>query len=216
MEEIVKVIIVDDSKIFRDGITSVLNDVPNITVVGGASNGLELLDQLKTIKPDIILLDSEMPRMNGDQTLEILNKQFPAIKTIMVSMFFDTILIDSFKRKGAWGFVPKGCSDEKIEKTIISVYNGLMIFNIDVASDLLLKQQVKCKRTFHNIDQLSEREIEIMDLICLCKSNKQIASILSITERTVEFHKTNIYKKTKCVSGPDLVLYSIKNGLMVL
>jgi DNA-binding NarL/FixJ family response regulator len=216
MAKSVKIIIVDDSKLFRDGISSILNDYSNISVIAGASNGLELLDKLKVSIPDIVLLDIEMPVMNGEEALEIINNKFPLVKTIMVSMFFDKALIELYKQKGAWGFIPKGCNDKKIEDTIFSVYNGIKVFNDDVAYDLVHKQQVKSKKVFYNTDNLSEREIEIMNLICLCKSNKQIASTLFITERTVEFHKTNIYKKTKCVSGSDLVLYSIKNGLMVL
>jgi DNA-binding NarL/FixJ family response regulator len=216
MKKTISVTIVDDSRLFRDGLISVLREIPKIKVISTAENGKVLLELLEVSNPDIVLLDIEMPVLDGEKALEIISVRFPHIKTIIISMYFDGTLIEALKEKGAWGFIPKGCNDKMIEETIFSVYEGVKTFNTETASGLVLKQKTKSKRAFENKDNLSEREIEIINLICLCKSNKQIANILFITERTVEFHKTNIYKKTKCVSSPDLVLYSIKNGLMVL
>lgn len=213
-KEKIKIAIVDDAQIIRDGAKSVLESNPGIEVVSCAGNGKELMEFLQFPYPEIILLDAEMPIMSGAKTLEILAMNFPAIKVIMYSMYLEHSLLERYKKMGAFGFVPKGSDDKVLVNTIYSVYRNVKTYNEEISSELLTKQ--KGKKEFLNTDKLSQRELEVMNLVCLCKSNKQMADILCVTERTIEFHKTKIYKKTGMLCTSDLILYAIKNGLMVL
>lgn len=216
MDKAINVIVADDSKLIRDGLVSVLSRVSNISVVSAAENGKELLKLLDFLNPDIVLLDIKMPIMDGLQALKIIVKKYPKIKAIMISMYFEKALIEKMSEMGAWGFIPKGCDDVLIEETILAVNGGSKRFNTEIPYDLVTKELNKKEHEFDNPDNLSLRELEILGLICQCKPNKQMADILRVTVRTIEFHKTNIYKKTRCVSTSDLVLYSLKRGIFAI
>lgn len=215
MNEKIKIIIVDDSQLLRDGISVSLNRNPNLSVIDQAANGVELMVLLPNSKPDIILLDIKMPVMDGEKTLEFLNRNFPEIKVIMMSMYFEQLLIEEYKGKGASGFIPKGCDDVIITDTILSVHQEKKVFNEEISKKLSHEIKNSGKKHFLNEYNLSVRELEIVRSVCLFKFNKQIADVLCVTERTVEFHKTNIYKKTGFECTSDLILYAIESGIWI-
>lgn len=199
---------------FRQGIMSLLNFDPGIFVIGGAGNGRELLKILNSKRADIVLLDIQMPVMNGPQTLEVLKQRYPDLGIIMVSMEFNASVLKEYFRYGAHGFIPKGCD---IEVLIEAIY---MVREQGNCHELSLKLAHTLNghslKSFHNQFVLSPREIEVLSLACKGNSNREIGAVLHIAERTVEFHKTNIYLKTGLKSLSDLIAYGIKNGLDVL
>lgn len=198
---------------FRQGIIALLNFDPGIFVIGGAANGRELLKTLNSKRADIVLLDIQMPVMNGTQTLEVLRQRYPDLGIIMVSMEFSTSLLKEYFRYGAHGFIPKGCD---IEVLIEAIYMVRKHGNCHELSLKLADTLRHASTSFNNQFVLSPREIEVLSLTCKGNSNKEIGVALHIAERTVEFHKTNIYLKTGLKSLSDLIAYGIKNGLDVL
>lgn len=211
-----KIFIVDNNTSTRKGLSAILNIDSNNQIIGEAASAEELFDKINHIVPDIIILDLEMPGMGGEKALIKLKELFPDIKVIIYSMYFESWLIDKLINEGANGFIPKGCDDEVILLTINSVKQNNLIDNKIISEALISKLKDNNKKPFINPHDLSEKEILILNNICLCKSNKQIANDLNISERTVEFHKTNIFKKTGIDNCGALIIYSIKEGLFRL
>jgi two-component system response regulator DegU len=214
VNEKIKVVVADDHAMFRQGIISLLKFDSGIMVVGEAANGRELLKILNSKRADIILLDIQMPVMNGTQALEVLKQRFPDHGVIMVSMEFNAFMLEEYFKQGAHGFIPKGCD---IDVLIGAIYQVKEEGHCHDLSFKLVNQLNKHSlKPFKNSFILSPREIEVLSLTCRGNSNKEMASVLRITERTVEFHKTNIYLKTGLKSLSDLIAYGIRNGLDIL
>lgn len=196
---------------FRQGIISLLKFDPKLSVIGEAANGSELLKTLNGRQADIILLDIQMPVMNGTQALEILRQRFPDQGVIMVSMEFNPSIVARYFEKGAHGFIPKGCDVEVLVDAIYKVKESGNCY--DLSFELAHRLNKYSLKNFENTYVLSTREVEVLRLACQGNSNKEIAQVLRIAERTVEFHKTNIYMKTGLKSLSDLIAYGIKSGL---
>lgn len=196
---------------FRQGISSLLKFDPRLNVIGEAANGSELLKTLNGRQADIILLDIQMPVMDGTQTLEVLKQRFPDMGVIMVSMEFNPSIVARYFEKGAHGFIPKGCDVEVLVDAIYKVKDSGNCYDLSVK---LANKLNKCSlKHFENTYVLSAREVEVLRLACQGNSNKEIGHTLRIAERTVEFHKTNIYMKTGLKSLSDLIAYGIRSGL---
>jgi len=211
VNEKIRIVIADDHAMFRQGIISLLKFDAGLVVTGEASNGSELLKTLNGRHADIVLLDIQMPVMNGTQTLEILKQRFPDLRVIIVSMEFNLPIMERYFEKGAHGFIPKGCDVEVLVDAIYKVKENGNCYDLSVA--LAARLSKHSSRNFENTYILSSREIEVLRLACRGNSNKEIGYTLRITERTVEFHKTNIYLKTGLKNLSDLIAYGIKNGL---
>lgn len=209
-----KIFFVDNSLATRKGLIAILQSDPTNIVCGEAGTAEELFDKILNNKPDIVILDLEMPGMGGEKALPELKRRYPEIKVIIYSMYFESWLIDKLINEGANGFIPKGCDDEIIFMTINSVKQNNLIDNKLISETLICKLKDNNKKPFVNPHGLSEKEITVLNNICLCKSNKQIAHDLQITERTVESHKTNIFKKTGVDNCSALIIYSIKEGML--
>lgn len=214
VSEKIKVVVADDHVMFRQGISSLLKFDPGIEVVGEAANGRELLKVLNSQRADIILLDIQMPVMNGTQALEVLRQRFPDHGIIMVSMEFNAFVLEEYFKQGAHGFVPKGCDIEVLIEAIYQVKEEGRCH--DLSFKLVNQLNKHSLKSFKNDFVLSPREIAVLSLTCKGNSNKEIGHILHIAERTVEFHKTNIYLKTGLKSLSDLIAYGIRNGLDIL
>ena len=210
----INVMIAEDHELVRKGYISLLSENEDITVVGEVSNGKELIELIKVKEPDVVLLDLDMPIMDGKQTLEILNSRFSNIKTIIISMYYDDVFITEFLSRGARGFLPKNCNPETLIDAIYEVKENGYYFNKKISKALVIKL---LKENFTNsIDKnaLTEREIEVLKLICQEKANKEIADALNIAIRTVDFHRSNIYKKTQTQTSAGLALYAVKQGII--
>ena len=217
MKQKIKLIITEDQPVMRTALKSLLENYKEFEIIGEASNGRELLDLLKDKTPDVVLLDLRMPIMNGCETLEIINKRFKNVRVIMLSMHdeFDTIV--EILSKGARGFVSKNGQPEHLVKAIHEVFKNGHYFDKNI-SEAMLNGLLKEKSINPLFDEqaLSERETQVMKGICDGLTNNCIAGKLNISPSTVDFHKRNIYKKTKSRNVADLLKYAIKYGMIVI
>ncbi len=206
----IRIIIAEDHALVRQSISSFLNQQDDITLVGEAGNGEELLALLNSRPSDLILLDLHMPVMNGAQALDVITKRFPDIKVIIISMDFGPFLLDEYIRKGAHGFIPKGCEVDVLLQAIDDIKTQ---GNCIAISKSLIKTKAPA---FANSFGLTKKQLHVLSLTCKGVSNAEIGSMLNITTSAVEFHKKNIYLKTGLKSQADVIAYGIKNGLDML
>lgn len=215
MDNAIKVIVVDDHEIFRNGLKMVLGKLKYAKVIGEASNGADFLELLKNHDVDVVLMDIEMPIMNGiDATINAL-KMKPDLKVIALTMFIEDEYIQSMIDAGVKGFLIKNINKEKLDKAIQTVHNGGSFYSEELF-DFFTKQIIKDEKPKEDIIKLTRREKEILQLVCEGLSNREIADILFVSERTVVGHKTNLLAKAECKNTVALMSYAIKNKLVVL
>jgi len=205
MKKIVKIIIADDHPIVRNGYKSILEERSDYKVIGEANNGKELLDILKTKKPDVILLDIEMPVMDGFKAHEQLRKKYPSIKVIIISMHFEDAFVSHFFLNGASGYLSKDCEPEELLEAIDTVMKENCYLNTST-SKILLSGKI-------NLTDIQEK---ILKMICEEKTNQEIGDKLDISAHTVDYHRRSILTKTKQSSVIGLVKYAIKHGITKL
>jgi DNA-binding NarL/FixJ family response regulator len=216
MKEKIKLIVVDDHEIFRNGLKMVLGKLNYIDLIGEAENGRDFLEMLeKGEKPDIVLMDIEMPVMNGLEATEMAIKMQPKLKIIALTMFNDEEYIQSMMDAGVKGFLMKNINKEKLDRAILTVHNGGKYYSEELF-DFFSKQVSKDKKPEDNKISLTRREKEILQLLCEGLSNKEIADELYISERTVLGHKSNLLLKTNCKNSLSLMAYAIKNKMVVI
>lgn len=213
MTDKLNICIVDDHALFREGIHFLLSKCQNIDKIYEAGSGVELLKKLKNIKPDIILMDIEMPDMNGIETTRKVLNIFPNIKIIALSMYADECFYTDMLAAGAKGFMLKNSRFEDIQKAIREVNAGKNFFSTEILSSIL--KNMNTPKTSQTLD-LSEREVEVLFNICKGLSNREIADILFISKRTVDKHRENILLKTQSKNTAELVVYAIKNNYFEL
>jgi len=215
MNETVKVVVVDDHEIFRNGLKMVLGKLKYTKVIAEASNGADFLNLLKENEPDIILMDIEMPIMNGiDATINAL-KIKPDLKIIALTMFNEDEYIQSMIDAGVRGFLIKNINKETLDKAIQTVLNGGNYYSEELF-DFFTKQIVKDDKPKSDVIKLTRREKEILQLVCEGLSNQEIADILFVSERTIVGHKSNLLSKMGCKNTIGMMSYAIKNKLVVL
>lgn len=217
----IKVLLVDDHQIVRDGIFALLIKEHDIEIVGEASNGDELFDKLKFIKPDIIILDISLPKMSGIEIAGILSKDYPQIRIIVFSSYTDEETIFKSIRAGAKGFLPKDSMREDLVEAIKKVHQGFEYLSNKIPNTILMdyiKKAGNQEEKFNNskLSSLTKREREILKLIADGLSYKEVGNELFISVRTVETHKNNILQKLELKSTIDLVKFAIKNDLIDL
>ncbi|MCK9255454.1 MAG: response regulator transcription factor [Bacteroidales bacterium] len=212
-KNIYNVMIVDDHALFRDGLKLLLNSFPNFKVVAEASNGEEFLQTLELIPVDIVLLDIEMPILNGIEATKIAIKKQANLKIITLSMYGDEEYYYKMIEAGASGFLLKDSDIDEVHSALNAVVEGKSYFSQELLQNLinnLKNQDENTKETF----DLSAREIEIIDLICQGLSNIEIGEKLFLSKRTVEKHRANILEKTNSKNTASLVMFAIKNKIV--
>lgn len=211
-EEKINVCIVDDHAIVRVGIIRLLKLNPRIGKLYEASDGVQLFELLKTQTPDVIILDLQMRPMTGKEICQILVKKFPTIKILILSMNDGLEMVDFMIQQGAHGFISKNSSADDLAESIIAVVDKGFYYNELVYKAL---QQSRISATQRNpLCQLSNREIEIIRLICDELTMKEIAAKLSISEKTVQNHRFNIMEKLGVHNTAGIVKYAIRNLLL--
>lgn len=208
--------IADDHLVLRQGLISLLKEYDHLNIVLSVNNGKELMEELKKTKPDIILLDIEMPLMNGREALEKITIHYPKIKVIMISQYFTDAYIIEFIKNGACGFLPKNCDIEKIVDAIQLVHENGEYYDNKVSSAMaaVLKKTPNTINELISTTKFTIREFEIFKLICQKKSNSEIADNLHLSIRTIEAHRLNIYKKSNTSNIFELIEYAILNNLL--
>lgn len=205
-----KVIICDDHTIVADGLRNLIQSEQGWHVITTVANGRELLETLRLVKPDIVLLDVDMPILNGFETMQLINNQSPDLKVVILTMHDEPSLIKRFIALGAKAFLPKNTNREDLFSTLKVVIEGGTVFNLDERTHSSSKLQHSDKY-FH---VLSGREIEIVKLIVAGFSNKEIADKLHISPRTVDTHRANIMRKLDVGNVAGLVRYAIRQGMV--
>lgn len=215
MSEKLKVYIADDHTIFRKAMVSLLQSFPRIGTVKDAENGRELLNLVKEEEPHIVLLDLQMPIMDGSETCENLYNKYPDVRVIVLSMHDSERYIQHMMDLGARAFLFKNVEPDELEEAIYSVADKDFYHNELIAS--ILRKSLREKHNLKKPDfkqELTEREREILLLICQEYSTKEISSRLSLSDRTVENHRAKIMEKTGVKNIMGIVRYAYEQGLL--
>ena len=215
MNRPIKVAIADDHALFRAGVRTSLMGKKDVELIAEADNGMQLLNLLKHIDPDVILLDIQMPIMDGIQTLPEIRKLYPHIKVIILSMHNDHSMISKLMEIGANSYLTKNSDSETIYQAIRTCYEQEFFFN-ELTNKALLSG-LRTKRTEPGTPQeinLSDKEVTILKLMCEEKTTKEIADIVEISPRTVEAIRDKLKTKTGAKSMAGLVMYALKSGII--
>jgi len=207
--ELIGIIIADDHIIFRKGLRTVLNEIPFLTVVAEASNGTELLKVLKSTTADIVLMDINMPGMNGIEATKKVTQKYPETQIIALTMHEEISYFNSMIEAGAKGFLLKKTNQDQLETAIKKVFYGETYF-----SEEFVKSAPKVAHPNKQNIQISEREKEVLNLISKGYSNNEIAEELNLSRRTVDGHKSRLFDKTGAKNAPNLIMFAIKNELI--
>jgi two-component system response regulator NreC len=209
-----RILLVDDHQIIVDGLKSLLKNSDEILVAGEANNGREALRLLELINIDVMLMDIDMPVMNGIDALKEIRRRGKEVKVIILSMHQEAGMIKSLMNLGANGYLLKSSSQEEVIDAIQKVATGKSYFSAEVTYSLLNKDQNMYRDSSPQIELLTDRESEIVQLIAEGFSNKEIGNKLFISHRTVDTHRTNIMKKLNVSNIAGLISYAIKNGIV--
>lgn len=213
--EKIKVLIVDDHPVVRKGLWSCLSAKSNVQVVGEACDGNDAIRQVKELQPDIVLMDVQMPQMDGLQVTESLRKEAPQVKVLILSMQSNRESVLRIIKAGARGYVLKDAPTDDLMRAIETVNSGEAFFSPHVAQ-IALNQYVSETDKESPLAKLSEREREVLALIAEGKSNKEIAMHLGIGVRTIETHRERIMRKLDVHSIAGLTKFAIANGIVSL
>jgi DNA-binding NarL/FixJ family response regulator len=216
MKHRIKVLVVDDHPVVRKGITSCLARHENLLIVGEAAEGEEALRKARELSPDVVLLDIDMPQMSGLAATELLRKDLPHVKVLILSMHSSSEFVLRIIQAGARGYVLKEANPDDLARAIEGVHAGEVFFSPEVAR-VALNQFVR--RDAEGDDsprQLTSREREVLIAIAEGLSNKEIACRLGVGVRTVETHRERIMRKLNIHSVAKLTRYALSKGLVML
>jgi len=215
----IKILVVDDHALVRDGIVAMLNSTEGITVVGEAENGNEAVDKVSKLKPDIVIMDINMPGMGGLEAGKIIKEIQPTIKILFLSMEVSELFVSEGIKIGANGFLPKDSKKSDLIEAVTKINAGQNYFPGKVAEIIFQNfylNAIKGPEIKRVNDKLSKREVEIVILITSGISNKAIADQLFISTRTVDAHRNHIMQKLSLKSTAELVKYALKNQYIKL
>lgn len=209
-----RIALVDDHALFRQGMKAMLEDIEGMECVFSANNGQELLDQLAEEPVDLILMDLEMPVMDGLTAIPLVNKLNPNIKILIISMHQDDQFISRVMELGANGYLLKDAEFEELEIALESVKNSGFYFNDQVSKALLsrLVQKKQIHPSFQLEESLNEREKEVLELICKEKTTAEIGDEIHLSPRTIEGYRKSLLEKTGARNTAGLVVYAARKG----
>lgn len=213
----IRILIVDDQSLIRDGLAMILNLRPELEVVGTASDGDEVVQKVKQLQPEIILMDIRMPRMNGVEGTRLVREKFPYIKVLMLTTFSDSELIFEALEQGASGYLLKDMETDAIAQAILTVHSGGVVLPQDITAQIIeelkkTKVAVECNPP-EQLKQLTEREVDVLRAIGLGLNNKEIAEKLFITEGTVKNHVSNLISKLELRDRTQAAIYAVRYGV---
>ena len=211
----IRVMIVDDHTVVRDGVATMLGRQPDISVVGEASNGREAVDISKSLSPDVILMDLRMPEMDGVEAMRLIREYNQEVKFIVLTTFDTDEYIFHAVEVGAKGFLLKDASREELFEAVRAVHRGESLVQPGVAARLL-DRFAELSRPTPDEPLLSARELEVVQLMSTGAANKEIAVELSISESTVKTHVANIFQKLDVNDRTGAVTTAIQKGIITL
>ena len=213
MEKKIKLFIIDDHKMFLEGIQSILNEAPFIEVIATAKNGKEALKILNNFKLDVLITDINMPELNGIELTEIIKKQYAKTKVIAVSSHAESKIISKAIKAGVNGYILKNTGKTELLKAIAQVYKGKNYYSEEV-KEIMDDSLFNPKKVEKQLVKLSNREQEILKLISEEKKTQEIATELFISPNTVEVHRKNLMRKIGTKNMVGLVKYAIQQGII--
>ncbi|WP_042338323.1 response regulator [Desulfosporosinus youngiae] len=217
MDKKLRILLADDHAVLRAGLKVLLNAEPDLQVIGEAADGEEAIAQVEALRPDLLLLDLTMPKLNGVECIETLVKKHPELKILVLTMHDDEEYLKAVLRVGAKGYVLKKAADVELLSAIRTVARGEMFIYPTMAAAFMYRQLVgpaEPKRKDKKLKQLSEREEEVLRYLALGHTNQEIADLLHVSVKTVETYKARLMEKLEMRKRADLVRYAIDHGII--
>ncbi|HET7090146.1 MAG TPA: response regulator transcription factor [Anaerolineae bacterium] len=212
----ITIFLADDHPVVRDGLRAILETQPDFAVIGEAGDGAETVWQTKALRPDVLLLDLEMPEMDGVEALRHISEAAPDTRVLVFTAYDSDERILAAVQAGAQGYLLKGAPRDQVFDAIRVVHGGGSLLQPAVASKLLKQVQSGTDRTGSRAGELTSREIEVLRLLAQGQANKQIAARLGISERTVKFHVSAIFRKLDATNRTEAVTIAAQRGLIKL
>ena len=215
-----KVLIADDHRVVREGLSAILETKDDFQIVGEARDGGDAVEKARSLMPDVILMDVSMPGMTGVEATRIIKREFPHIGVIALTMYEEQQYIFDLVRAGATGYLLKDCDSAQIVAAIRAVSRGESLIHPSVASKILaefsLLSEGKGRRKGVLEHDLTEREITVLRLVADGKTNKEIANVLDLSEKTVKNHVRNIFHKLHVYDRTQAAILAIRKGIIEL
>jgi DNA-binding NarL/FixJ family response regulator len=224
---VIRVLLVDDHTILREGVRSLLAGEPDLQVIGEARDGVEAVEQVGRLEPDVVVMDMVMPRMNGLEATEQIKRRHPDVKILILSMYDDDEYVQKIIQAGASGYVLKRVAADDLVRAIREVYRGASFLYPPIAAKLIEDYVRRVRGDQPPVptaprrevprdddESLTLREREILVLIASGNTNQRIADLLDLSRKTVESHRTNIMRKLEAHDVTELVRYAIRTGLI--
>jgi DNA-binding NarL/FixJ family response regulator len=212
----IRVVLVDDHALVRQGFRRILEDEEDILVVGEAGDGAETLNVLRAQQPHVVVLDMSMPEMNGLQVTREILKQFPGTRILILSMYSDEQYVRNAIDAGAHGYILKGSNGPDMVRAVRAVAAGQQHVSPELSGALIRAWQTKnTQGETDPYDRLTQREKQVLQLIAQGKSNKEIAVLLDLSVNTVAVHRANLMNTLQLHKAAELVLFAVKKGLVI-
>lgn len=210
----IRVLLVDDHAILREGLRALLNHYNDVEVVGEAQDGVEAVARVDELQPDIVLMDIAMPGMGGIEATRLIRQRHPEIQVLVLTQHDDWRYIQPLLQAGASGYMTKRALGTDLIAALRTVERGETFLQPSVVSTVAEQIRRQAEPTDTVIEPLTPREQEILKYITLGKTNPQIAVVLSLSVKTVEWHRANLMSKLDAHSVADLVRYALQRGLV--
>jgi DNA-binding NarL/FixJ family response regulator len=210
----IRVLLVDDHAILREGLRALLSHYDDVEVIGEAQDGNEAVAFVDQLRPDIVLMDVAMPGMGGLEATRLIRQQYPQTRVLVLTQYDDFQYIQSLLQAGASGYVTKRALGTDLIAALQVVARGATFLQPSVASTVAEQIRHQADSTDAVMEPLTPREQEILKYIALGKTNPQIAIVLSLSVKTVEWHRANLMSKLDAHGVADLVRYAIQHGLV--
>ncbi len=216
--ESIRLLIVDDHALFREGLRALFSAIPDIELVGEAVSGQEAIDRVEELQPDVILMDIDMPGLSGVEATRGILRKNPSAGIVMVTMLEDDASVFSAMRAGARGYVLKGAQPDELLETIRGVSKGQALFGPAIASRIMRffsqgRAEFQGSLPEDAFPELTPRELEVLELIAQGDQNRQIAEKLVITDKTVRNYVTNIFSKLQVADRAQAIIKARDAGL---
>jgi NarL family two-component system response regulator LiaR len=215
MPDLIRVLIVDDHPVVRKGMTTLLAGEEDIDIVGEASNGKQALDQVEKLHPDVILMDLVMPEMDGIEAIQRISSQYPEIRILVMTSFTADEKVFPSIKAGALGYLLKDSDPEDMIRMIHQVYRGELSLHPMIARKVIQELNRPADQAL-TTEPLTEREVEILQLIAQGLNNQEIADRLNLKDATVRTHVSNILGKLHLANRVQATLYALRKGLTSL
>jgi RNA polymerase sigma factor (sigma-70 family) len=215
---VIRVLLVDDHTILREGVRSLLADEPDLRVIGEARDGVEAVEQVGRLEPDVVVMDMVMPRMNGLEATQQIKRRHTDVKILILSMYDDDEYVQQIIQAGASGYVLKRVASDDLVRAIREVYRGASFLYPPIAAKLIedYVRRVRGGEADEAVEPLTAREREVLTLIADGNTNQEIAEQLCVSKKTVESHRANIMRKLDLHDVTELVKYALRKGLINL